>query len=120
MKYEVYKSSGNLYADLGHSQPEAKEAKAALAREIYHIIKKRKLTQAEAAQILGIPQSTLSRLLRGQISGFSAERLMRLLLSLGQDVSISIKPSRKRQATGCLSVHTPSSPPIAARSAFTR
>ena len=53
-------------------------------------IKKKKLTQAQAAKILEIAQPKVSKLLSGYFQNFSLERLFRFLNKLGQDISISI------------------------------
>jgi predicted XRE-type DNA-binding protein len=97
MKEEIEQSSGNLYADLGRKKADEMHSKGILARTIYRIIKKRKLTQPRAAKLLGIPQSSLSRLLQGKIAGFSTDRLLRILNQLGQDVDIKIKPIKKNR-----------------------
>jgi predicted XRE-type DNA-binding protein len=55
-KIEVEKSSGNVFADLGLPNPEQELLKAGLTLEIYRILKARKLTQAQAGKVLGIPQ----------------------------------------------------------------
>ena len=44
-----------------------------------------------AAAILGIDQPKVSALKQGKLSGFSIERLMRLLLVLGRDIEITVK-----------------------------
>ncbi len=79
---KVKKSSGNLYADLGCKNTEEMEAKASLARTIYRLIKQRKLSQVKAAELLGIPQPTLCRLLQGNLTGFSTDRLLKFLNQL--------------------------------------
>ena len=56
-----------------------------------------------AAAILGIDQPTVSALKQGKLSGFSIERLMRLLLRLGRDVEITVK-SRSRAGLAKLRV----------------
>jgi predicted XRE-type DNA-binding protein len=69
--------------------------KAGLVVRISHIISRQKLTQADAAQLMGIDQPKVSAMLAGQFRGYSVERLMRFLVALGQDVEIVVKP-RKR------------------------
>jgi predicted XRE-type DNA-binding protein len=86
-------SSGNVFADLGLPNPEEALAKAELANKISMLIQDRKLTQAKAAKLLGIDQPKVSMLLRGRLTGFSIERLMRFLILLGQDIKISVHPS---------------------------
>ena len=88
-------SSGNVFADLGLPNPEEALAKAEPANKISELIRDRKLTQAKAAKALGIDQPKVSMLLRGRLTGFSLERLMRFLLLLGQDIKISVQPSRQ-------------------------
>lgn len=86
-------SSGNVFADLGIENPEEALAKSELARQIAKLIKKKKLTQKRAAEILGIDQPKISALIRGRLRSFSLERLIRFLNELGQDVSIMISPA---------------------------
>jgi predicted XRE-type DNA-binding protein len=91
------KSSGNVFADLGLPRPEQELLKARLTLEIYRLIRKRDLTQAEAGKVLGIKQPHVSALMRNRAGSFSVERLMKFLTALGQDVEISVKPARGRQ-----------------------
>lgn len=90
IKYE--ESSGNVFADLDIENPEEALTKSELVRQIAKIIKKRKLTQKQAAEILGVDQPKISALIRGRLRSFSLERLIRFLNELGQDVSIMISP----------------------------
>lgn len=90
-------SSGNVFADLGIENPEEALAKAELARQIAKLIKKKKLTQKRAAEILGIDQPKVSALIRGRLRSFSLERLIRFLNELGQDVSIMISPAQSTE-----------------------
>ena len=109
--------SGNVFADLGFDNPEEMLAKAHLVSEMQKVIKKKKLTQTEAAKMLGLTQPKLSILLRGQFKGYSTDRLIRFLRILGQDVDIFVTPKpRNRQAHLHVysSVEKPSFP-IAAR-----
>jgi|SRR5579862_5178 len=92
---EYTESSGNVFADLGITNPEEALAKAEIAMKIHDVIKKKKLTQAKAAKILKISQPKISLLLRGYLTDFSLERMLRFLNDLGQDVYISIVPSSR-------------------------
>nr|WP_320410306.1 XRE family transcriptional regulator [Candidatus Hamiltonella defensa] len=65
----VEESSGNIYADLGISDPDVMLVKAQLATKIGEIIQGRNWSQLHAAEVLGIPQSKLSKMLRGQFRG---------------------------------------------------
>ena len=88
-------SSGNVFADLGLPHPEQELLKARLTLQIYRLIKARGLKQAEAGKILGIQQPHVSALMRNRAGAFSVERLMEFLTALGQDVEITVKPTRK-------------------------
>ena len=89
---QVIASSGNVFADLGLPDAEEAMAKAKLALRIVEIIRDRKLTQAQAGQILEVDQPKISGLIRGKLDGFSIERLFRFLNALGRDVEIFIHP----------------------------
>lgn len=97
---EVRSSSGNVFADLGLANSEELLIKAELVRQISELIMMRKLTQTEAAELLGIDQPKVSVLLRGKLAGFSTERLFRFLNALGSDVEIRVttKPRSDSQA----------------------
>lgn len=88
-KIEV--GSGNVFKDLGYGNHEERLAKAELARQINVVIKRRKLTQAKAAEVIGIPQPKVSLLSKGVVSGFSLGKLMTLLNRLDQDIDIVIR-----------------------------
>jgi len=98
-KIQVEEGSGNVFADIGLPNPEQRLAKAGLAIRISEAIRARRLTQARAARLLKIDQPKISRLLRGQLSGFSTERLMHFLTLLGRDVEITVRlaPHSRRQ-----------------------
>ncbi len=97
---KVYVSSGNVFADLRLPNPEERLVKAELARKISEIIATQKLTQVQAAEILGIDQPKVSLLIRGRLSGFSTDRLISYLNSLGSDVEITIKPKPENRPIG--------------------
>jgi hypothetical protein len=52
------------------------QLKARLVLQIYRLIKSRRITQAEAGEILGIGQPHVPGLMRGQSGNVSVERLM--------------------------------------------
>ncbi len=97
MTEKITRSSGNVFADLGFDNPEEMETKAKLVSQINAIIKKRKLTQKEAGAILGITQSRVSDLAHGGLSGFSVDRLFRLLNKLDREIEIIVKRKRSRR-----------------------
>jgi predicted XRE-type DNA-binding protein len=94
--HDVEASAGNVFADLEVPDADATMAKAELARRSCAILAARKLTQAQAAAILGIDQPKVSALIRGKLDGFSTDRLFRFLNALGQDVEIVVRPRRQK------------------------
>jgi predicted XRE-type DNA-binding protein len=94
-EFRIEAGSGNVFADLGLPDAEERLTKADLAIQIKEAIGARRLTQGKAAALLGIDQPKISRLLRGQLSGFSTERLIQFLTLLGQDVMIVVRPAAR-------------------------
>ncbi len=90
-------SSGNIFADLGLPNPEERLAKAELTVRIEEIMEELGLTQEQAAKRMRITQPALSNLLRGDVRGFSMERLFRCLRALDQDVQITVRPKEHAQ-----------------------
>ena len=98
---EVTPSCGNVFADLGLPDPELLLAKAKLSIKIERLIKERRLTQKQAAKLMGLTQSNVSDLLRGRLDSFTLDHLFRYLDALGQEVEIIVRP--KRAAAGAVS-----------------
>jgi predicted XRE-type DNA-binding protein len=78
--------------------------KARLAAKISEIVQRRALTQARAAEILGITQPKVSALLKGRFRGISEHRLMECLTRLGRDIHIVVKPAPRSRPTGRLTL----------------
>lgn len=95
---KITESSGNVFADLG--LPDASEllVKAELALQIVKAIEARGLTQVQAAELLGTQQPKVSLLARGELAGFSIERLIRYVNALGLDVEIVVRPRQDADA----------------------
>jgi len=100
----VIEGAGNLFADLGVAEPDEELAKAQLASLIREAIKRRRLTQAEAAALTGLDQPKVSALVNGRLGGFSSDRLMRCLTALGQDVEIVVKTKTRGTGRGRIRV----------------
>ena len=84
--------SGNVYADFGLPNATEAKAKAELAILIAEIIKDKGITQNQAAQLMNIDQPKVSKIVRGLLSEFSIERLLKFILALGFDIEIKPKP----------------------------
>jgi len=97
---EIHKGSCNVYSDLQTADAEVMYVKARLAFKIGKIINQRHLTQQQAANILGIPQPKLSRLLRGQFRGISEAKMITCLNLLGNDVDIVVRQAHQDFSEG--------------------
>lgn len=92
---EIERGTKNVYADLGLPDAEEMLVKAQLATKIGEILKSRKLTQMQAAELLGLPQPKLSNMLRGQFRGISEAKMLECLTRLGRNVEIVVKAARR-------------------------
>ena len=88
MSETVVNSSGNVFIDLGYSPDEAAilQMRADLMADLRKFIKAKRLTQAKAAEILGVSQSRVSDLIRGKWEKFSLEMLITLATRVGMRV----------------------------------
>jgi predicted XRE-type DNA-binding protein len=98
-KSDFEESSGNVFADLGFRNSKQEMLKARLTVEIYKLLKKRGVTQSEAAKLLGTTQAQVSALMRCRPVSVSVGRLMEFLNVLGQDVEVTVKPAPRRKAS---------------------
>lgn len=87
----VEKSSGNVFADLGFEAPATELAKAELAHASSQIIAAHGWTQEEAARRMAIDQPKVSAIVRGRLSGFSVDRLLRLLNQMNYTVDLTVR-----------------------------
>jgi predicted XRE-type DNA-binding protein len=90
MSEAIVSSSGNVFIDLGYSPDEVAilQIRADLMADLRKFIKVKKLTQAEAAEILGVSQSRVSDLTRGKWERFSLEMLITLATRAGMHVTV--------------------------------
>ena len=83
----------SVYEQLGFTEKEAAVLKlrSEMMNRLIAEIKKRKLTQSEAARLLGISQPRVSDLMRGRLHLFSADMLITLLSALQLDVRVTVR-----------------------------
>src|SRR5258708_15067574 len=101
-RYET--GSGNVFKDIGVPNAEEHLVKAQLVFKIGTILKKRGLKQVEAAELFGVRQPDVSKMLRGEFRQFSVERLLHFLVALDQDVDIVATPHRNRNDASAMHV----------------
>lgn len=87
----VVRGTGNVFADLGFPDAAERQAKLRLAYALNQVLDGRKLSQGDAAKVLGVTQPKVSALRRYTLPGFSAERLMNMSTALDQDVETVIR-----------------------------
>ena len=100
----ITRGSTNVFEDLGYPDASERQAKLRLAYALNQVIEARKLSQAQAANILRVTQPKVSALRNYKLAGFSVERLMNLLTALDQDVEIVIRRKPRSRRTGRISV----------------
>jgi predicted XRE-type DNA-binding protein len=91
MKKTSTKSSGNVFTDLGFAPDEAAilKMRADLMADLRRLIEEKKLTQDQAALMLGVSQSRVSNLVRGKWEKFSLEMLITLATRAGMRISLN-------------------------------
>ena len=101
-RYET--GSHNVFKDLGVPNAEENLVKAQLVFKIDTIMKERRLRQADAADLLGIKQPDVSKMLRGEFRQFSVERLPRFLWRSIRMSKSWVKPHRGRSNAAAVQV----------------
>jgi predicted XRE-type DNA-binding protein len=96
----ITRGTGNVFADLDYADAEERQTKLRLAHAINAVIAGRHMTQAAAAERLGVNQPKVSALANYKHDGFSAERLMTFLTALDLDVEILIKHKPRSRTAG--------------------
>jgi predicted XRE-type DNA-binding protein len=94
-KDDFVKSSGNVFADMGLEDADELMARAQLGHAVRKILEEKALKQRESADLLGIDQAEVSRLMSGKYHLFSEGRLLGFLSRLDRKVVVQIKPRQK-------------------------
>ena len=95
-KIQAHEGSGNIFADLGLKNADELFARAQIGLEVVKIPKARKLKQQKAAGVLGIRQSEISYLMRGQFHRFSEGKLLGFLKKLDRELILVISETERR------------------------
>ena len=95
----VERRSHTVFRDLGFTarEAEALRVRADLMIAVTELIRRRRLTQAAAAKLMGVSQPRISDLKRGKIDRFSIDMLVRILGRAGAQVLVTVRQSGKRQ-----------------------
>jgi predicted XRE-type DNA-binding protein len=97
---DTRKGTDNVLIDLGFGDAEELSAKVILAVTLNELVQSRGLSQTEAAAITGITQPKVSQVGRYELQNISLERLMQALVSLDQQVEMTVKPARRAHVAG--------------------
>ena len=88
MAIKITKGSGNVFRDLGFSPLEAEHLRirADLMLALGRLIARRRITQTQAAKLLGVSQPRVNDLVRGRLHRFSIDALVEMLARAGVKV----------------------------------
>ncbi len=100
----ITRGTTNVFADLGYPDAEERQTKLRLAHTLNQLIVQRRMTQAAAAEALGVNQPKISALLNYKLDGFSVERLMTFLTALDRDIDIVIRKKPRSRGAARISV----------------
>jgi predicted XRE-type DNA-binding protein len=86
------RSSDNIFEDLGFEREEAAvlKIKAELMIEIEKVMKTQGLSQARAAEVMGVPRPRLNRMLHGRFDGITIDKMVQILERTGKHVSLKV------------------------------
>lgn len=99
-KIEVYESCGNVFADLGLPNADRLLAKAKLTTDILVAIRRRRLSYARAATMVGLDRDTLRQILLRDFDRFSVRRLTKFRAIL--EARLQPRHTRQRRSTARL------------------
>jgi len=89
--FEVVHGTGNVFRDMGESDPGLKQMKALLAAEIIRALRVQSLTNRKAAKITGFSETDFSRIKHPDLKRFTIDRLMTILNKLDPDKEIKVE-----------------------------
>jgi len=87
-----------VFHQLGFEDADELAIKSELVASIHAMVKARGLTQELAAKLLEMPRPEVSHLLRGRISRFTIDRLVRAHNALAPDIRIGISSQPRKTA----------------------
>ena len=89
VEVEIEIGTGNVFEQLGLPNPDERLRKARLMNVINAVVKRRGLSQKDAAEATGLNQADISRIQHGRGARYSTDRLLNILARLGIDVEIT-------------------------------
>lgn len=94
---ELVRGSGNVFRDFNHPNAELEQLRSILAARIIKALDERSLTVRKAQELTGFAAADFSRVRRANLGRFTVDRLMTMLVRLGQEVEVTVndRPSRE-------------------------
>lgn len=87
---EIVRGSGNVFRDFGDSDADVEQFRSILAARIIDVLNDRQLTVRKAEEMTKIAAADFSRIRRARLGRFTIDRLMMILVRLGQQVDVSV------------------------------
>jgi predicted XRE-type DNA-binding protein len=88
--FEVVRGSGNVFADFGDADAEAKKMKSVIAAEIIAVLDERACSTREGAKLAKVDAADIQRIRNGDLSRFTIDRLVKVAYRLGRKVEMTI------------------------------
>jgi len=96
--FELIRGSGNVFEDLGFPNAQTRQLRAQLAAEIIGVLRRRDLSQRQAAKLTGLAQADISKIQNAKLRGFTLDRLVTVLARLGRRVDVKVVRERRRRS----------------------
>ena len=90
---EVIRGSGNVFADFGDADADAKKMKAVIAAEIIATLNARGLSAREGAKVAKVDAADIQRIRNADLSRFTIDRLVRVAYRLGRRIEMKVMPA---------------------------
>jgi predicted XRE-type DNA-binding protein len=90
---EMMRGSGNVFADLGDADADARKMKAVIAAEIIATLNARGLSAREGAKVAKVDAADIQRIRNADLSRFTIDRLVRVAYRLGRRVEMNVLPA---------------------------
>jgi predicted XRE-type DNA-binding protein len=100
--------SKNVFVDLGFGEDEAAGLKlrSYLFMALQEVIRNSGTSQKKIAELMGADQPKVSKILNGNFSEFSIERITEYLQKLGYDIHVSTMPCPPERKVGTVVMDT--------------
>ncbi len=95
MKIRTYRNAWDAIADTPEEAANLK-MRSQLMDVIEAYIERENISQAQAAQRLGVPRSRVSELVNGKISKFTIDKLVNMATRIGLTATLTVRRSRTR------------------------